>query len=42
MWPGSVGLGAIGTAEQRVADLNTQIAANRALSTSLAFDDEQG
>ena len=35
-------LGAIGTAEQRVADLNAQIAAYRDLSTSLAFDDEQG
>lgn len=36
------GADAIGTAEQRVADLNAQIAANRDLSTSLAFDDEQG
>jgi len=33
------GADAIGTAEQRVADLNAQIAANRGLSTSLAFDD---
>jgi len=35
------GADAIGTAEQRVADLNAQIAANRDLSTSLAFDDGQ-
>ena len=35
------GADAIGTAEQRVADLNAQIAANRNLSMSLAFDDGQ-
>ena len=35
------GADAIGTAEQRVADLNAQIAANRNLSVSLAFDDGQ-
>src|SRR6187397_2782528 len=32
------GADAIGTAEQRVADLKAQIDANRDLSTSLAFD----
>jgi hypothetical protein len=32
------GADAIGTAEQRVADLEAQIDANRDLSTSLAFD----
>ena len=36
------GAGAIGTAEQKVADLNAQIDANRVLSTSLAFDDDLG
>src|SRR4051812_18864028 len=35
------GADAIGTAEQRVADLTAQIAAFRDLSTSLAFDDEK-
>jgi NAD(P)-dependent dehydrogenase (short-subunit alcohol dehydrogenase family) len=35
------GADAIGTAEQRVAELNEQIAANRDLSSSLAFDDQQ-
>jgi len=35
------GADAIDTAEQRVADLNAQIAANRNLSRSLAFDDEK-
>jgi len=33
------GADAIATAEQKIADLKTQIDANRALSTSLAFDD---
>lgn len=32
------GVDAIATAEQKVADLRTQIDANRELSTSLAFD----
>ena len=32
------GADAIATAEQKVADLNAQIEANRDLSTSLAFD----
>jgi hypothetical protein len=32
------GADAIATAEQKVADLQAQIDANRALSTSLAFD----
>jgi hypothetical protein len=32
------GADAIGTAEQKVADLKAQIAANRDLSTSLAID----
>jgi NAD(P)-dependent dehydrogenase (short-subunit alcohol dehydrogenase family) len=32
------GTDAIATAEQKIADLKTQIAANRGLSTSLAFD----
>jgi len=36
------GADAIGTAEQKVADLKAQIAANRNLSMSLAFDDGQG
>jgi len=36
------GADAIGTAEQKVADLNAQIEAFRALSTSLAFDDGKG
>ena len=35
------GSDAIATAEQKIADLRTQIDANRDLSTSLAFDDEQ-
>ena len=34
------GADAIATAEQKIADLKTQIDANRALSTSLAFDDQ--
>ena len=34
------GADAIATAEQKVADLKTQIDANRELSTSLAFDEE--
>ena len=33
------GADAIATSEQKIADLKTQIDANRALSTSLAFDD---
>src|SRR5437773_1857162 len=36
------GADAIGTAEQKVADLNAQIEAFRALSTSLAFDEAKG
>jgi len=36
------GADAIGTAEQKVADLNAQIEAFRALSTSLAFDEGKG
>ena len=32
---------AIATTEQKLADLKSQIDANRALSTSLAFDDKQ-
>src|SRR5881394_103159 len=36
------GADAIGTAEQKVADLNAQIEAFRALSTSLAFDEATG
>jgi NAD(P)-dependent dehydrogenase (short-subunit alcohol dehydrogenase family) len=35
------GADAIATAEQKLADLKSQIDANRDLSTSLAFDDEQ-
>lgn len=35
------GADAIATTEQKLADLKSQIDANRALSTSLAFDDEQ-
>jgi hypothetical protein len=37
----SPGADAIATTEQKLADLKSQIDANRALSTSLAFDDEQ-
>ena len=33
------GADAIATTEQKIADLKTQIDANRALSTSLGFDD---
>jgi NAD(P)-dependent dehydrogenase (short-subunit alcohol dehydrogenase family) len=36
------GADAIATAEQKVADLNAQIEANRDLSTSLAFDETPG
>src|SRR5438067_5058522 len=36
------GADAVGTAEQKVADLNAQIEAFRALSTSLAFDEGKG
>jgi hypothetical protein len=35
------GADAIATTEQKLADLKSQIDANRALSTSLAFDNEQ-
>jgi NAD(P)-dependent dehydrogenase (short-subunit alcohol dehydrogenase family) len=35
------GADAVATAEQKIADLKTQIDANRGLSSSLAFDDQQ-